>query len=85
MRSRRSHPRSSTVVSAALRQGYRVHVVADARGSLSELAHEVALRWMENAGAFVTSTNMVLIELAGSWASPAGQAVQPIVGALIPT
>ena len=37
------------------------------------------------AGATLTSTNMILTELAVSWASPAGQALQPIVGALIPT
>ncbi len=69
----------------ALQQGYRVQVVADAGGSMSRLADDVALRRMESAGATLTSTNMILTELAVSWASPAGQALQPIVGALIPT
>lgn len=69
----------------ALQQGYRVQVVADAGGSMSRLADDVALRRMESAGATLTSTNMILTELAVSWASPAGQALLPIVGALIPT
>ncbi len=69
----------------ALQQGYRVQVVADAGGSMSRLADDVALRRMESAGTTLTSTNMILTELAVNWASPAGQALQPIVGALIPT
>ncbi|MFJ8580906.1 isochorismatase family protein [Micromonospora sp. NPDC093277] len=69
----------------ALGQGYRVQVVADAGGSMSTQADEVALRRMENAGAGITSTNMILTELAKSWASPAGQALIPIVGELIPS
>lgn len=69
----------------ALQQGYRVQVVADAGGSMSRLADDVALRRMESAGATLTSTSMILTELAVSWASPAGQALLPIVGALIPT
>lgn len=69
----------------ALDQGYAVQVVADAGGSMSTQADEVALRRMESAGAGITSTNMILTELARSWASPAGQALLPIVGALIPS
>ncbi|MFD2768351.1 isochorismatase family protein [Micromonospora eburnea] len=69
----------------ALDQGYQVQVVADAGGSMSTRADEVALRRMENAGAGITSTNMILTELAKSWASPAGQALIPIVGELIPS
>ncbi|ONI74365.1 isochorismatase [Kribbella sp. ALI-6-A] len=68
----------------ALQDGYRVQVVADAGGSMSKLADDVALRRMENAGAGITSTNMILTELARNWASAAGEALIPIVGALIP-
>lgn len=68
----------------ALEQGYRVQVVADAGGSMSKLADDVALRRMEAAGAGLTSTNMILTELAGSWASPSGEALIPIVVELIP-
>jgi hypothetical protein len=39
---------------------------------------------MEQAGAVIASTNMVLTGLAGQWTSPAGQALLPIVGELIP-
>lgn len=69
----------------ALDHGYAVQVVADAGGSMSVQADEVALRRMDNAGAGITSTNMILTELARNWASPAGQALLPIVGELIPS
>ena len=69
---------------SALQQGYRVQVVADAGGSMSKSADDVALRRMELAGAGITSTNMILTELARNWASETGQALIPIVGALIP-
>lgn len=68
----------------ALQQGYRVQVVGDAGGSMSKLADEIALRRMDKAGADIASTNMILTELAANWASPAGQKLIPIVGALIP-
>jgi nicotinamidase-related amidase len=69
----------------ALDAGYRVQVVADAGGSMSKSADDVALRRMELAGAGITSANMILTELARNWASPAGQKVIPIVAELIPT
>lgn len=68
----------------ALDEGYRVQVVADAGGSMSRLADDLALRRMEAAGAGITSTNMILTELARHWTSPAGQKLIPIVGELIP-
>jgi hypothetical protein len=39
---------------------------------------------MEKAGAGLTSTNMILTELARNWASDAGQKLIPVVGELIP-
>ncbi|MFI7615819.1 isochorismatase family protein [Nonomuraea terrae] len=68
----------------ALQQGYRVQVVADAGGSMSKSADEIALRRMDKAGAGIASTNMLLTELAANWASPAGQKLIPIVADLIP-
>ncbi|PZG53035.1 isochorismatase [Spongiactinospora gelatinilytica] len=68
----------------ALDSGYRVQVVADAGGSMTKSADDIALRRMELAGAGIASTNMILTELAGTWTSPAGQALIPIVGSLIP-
>jgi len=40
---------------------------------------------MELAGAGITSTRIILTELARNWASKIGQALVPIVGALIPS
>lgn len=67
----------------ALRDGYEVQVVADAGGSPTAMADQVALRRMERAGATITSTNQLLAELAGDWTSPEGTAIMPIVGALV--
>lgn len=69
---------------SALDQGYEVQVVADAGGSMSKMADDIALTRMDKAGAGITSTNMMLTELARDWTSPAGEALIPIVGALIP-
>ncbi|MGA4844056.1 isochorismatase family protein [Streptomyces sp. G45] len=69
---------------SALDEGHAVYVVADAGGSTTRTADDVALRLMERAGAVITSTNMILTGLARNWTSPAGQALIPIVGELIP-
>jgi nicotinamidase-related amidase len=68
----------------ALEEGYNVQVVADAGGSTSKDADEIALRRMERAGADITSINQILAELAQNWTSPAGQAIMPIALELIP-
>lgn len=68
----------------ALDEGYAVQVVADAGGSMSKAADDLALRRMEAAGAGLTSTNMILTELARSWSSPEGEKLIPIVAELIP-
>lgn len=66
-----------------VRQGYEVQVVADAGGSPSKMADDIALRRMENGGVTLTSTNQLIAELAGSWATPeGGQLVQVLIGAL---
>lgn len=53
-------------------QGYDVQVVADAGGSPSKMADDMALRRMEKNGVTLTSTNQLIAELAGSWATPEG-------------
>ncbi|KDB50652.1 isochorismatase hydrolase [Sphaerotilus natans subsp. natans DSM 6575] len=64
-------------------QGYDVQVVADAGGSPTKLADEVSLRRMERHGATITTTNQLIAELAGTWATPeGGELVQLIIGAL---
>ncbi|PXW92286.1 nicotinamidase-related amidase [Sphaerotilus hippei] len=63
--------------------GYDVQVVADAGGSPTKLADEVSLRRMERHGATITTTNQLIAELAGTWATPeGGELVQLIIGAL---
>lgn len=61
-------------------QGYEVQVVADAGGSPTKIADDIALRRMERAGVTLTSTNQLIAELAGSWSTPeGGQLVQALM------
>jgi nicotinamidase-related amidase len=63
--------------------GYDVQVVADAGGSPTKMADEIALRRMERAGVTLTSTNQLIAELAGSWATPeGGQLIQTLLPTL---
>ena len=60
--------------------GFEVQVVADAGGSPSKLADDIALRRMEKAGVTLTTTNQLIAELAGSWSTPEGsQLVQVLM------
>lgn len=52
--------------------GFEVQVVADAGASPSKFGDDMALRRMEKNGATLTSTNQVIAELAGNWATPEG-------------
>ncbi|POA16970.1 isochorismatase [Pseudomonas sp. FW300-N1A1] len=52
--------------------GYEVQVVADADASPTKMADDIALRRMDKAGVTLTSTNQLIAELAGSWATPEG-------------
>lgn len=52
--------------------GYEVQVVADAGASPTKMADDIALRRMDRAGVTITSTNQLIAELAGSWATPEG-------------
>ncbi|KVV23136.1 isochorismatase [Burkholderia cepacia] len=68
-----------------LREGYEVHVVADAGGSSTQLSDHMSLVRMEQAGAVMTSTMQVITELVGTWASTEGQqlaaAIQTVLNA----
>lgn len=60
--------------------GYEVQVVADAGGSPTKMADDIALRRMERAGVTLTTTNQLIAELAGSWSTPEGsQLVQVLM------
>jgi len=66
-----------------VREGFEVQVVADGGGSPSVMADDIALRRMDKGGVTLTSTNQLIAELAGSWATPeGGQLVQVLMEAL---
>jgi nicotinamidase-related amidase len=68
-----------------VRDGYEVQVVADGGASPTRMADDIALRRMEKGGVTLTSTNQLIAELAGSWATPEGsQLVQVLMEALQP-
>jgi nicotinamidase-related amidase len=52
----------------ALKEGYEVYVVADAVGGTSVVAHEMALRRVEQAGAKMISVAQLFCELQRDWA-----------------
>ncbi|WP_296252147.1 isochorismatase family protein [Pseudomonas sp. UBA4194] len=65
-----------------VREGYEVQVVADGGASPTAMADDIALRRMDKGGVTLTSTNQVIAELAGSWATPeGGELVQVIMEA----
>lgn len=66
-----------------VRDGFEVQVVADAGASPTRFADYIALRRMEKNGVTLTSTNQLIAELAGSWATPeGGRLVQVLMEAL---
>jgi len=68
-----------------VRDGFEVQVVADAGASPNVMADDIALRRMEKGGVTLTTTNQLIAELAGSWATPEGsQLVQVLMEALQP-
>ena len=64
---------------SALEEGFDVQVVCDACGSSNQIAEEMAWRRMERAGVRLTSTNAMIAELVGNWASPAGAIAFPLL------
>ncbi|EPK0738296.1 putative cysteine hydrolase [Klebsiella pneumoniae] len=60
-------------------QGYDIQVVADAGASPTKLADEIALRRMDKNGITLTSTNQLIAELAGSWATPEGEKLVQVI------
>ncbi|MFC5469104.1 isochorismatase family protein [Cohnella suwonensis] len=57
---------------SAVKDGYNVQVVADAGGSPTKFADEIALRRMEANGVTLTSTNQLIAELAKDWTTEDG-------------
>jgi nicotinamidase-related amidase len=56
---------------AALREGYLVHVASDAVSSRTEWNWKIGLERMRDAGAVISSTEMMIYELMRSSSSPA--------------
>ncbi|GHO47046.1 hydrolase [Ktedonospora formicarum] len=52
----------------ALKEGYEVYPVVDALGGTTSMAHETALRRIEQAGAHLVTWNAVACELQRDWA-----------------
>jgi nicotinamidase-related amidase len=63
-------------------EGYEVQVVADASGSATKMADEIALDRMRQAGIAITSTVQVISEMVSNWAEGAGPQVMPVLGEL---
>lgn len=62
---------------AALREGYLVHVASDACGSRAEWNWRIGLGRMRDAGAVISSTEMMMYELLRSSGSPAFKELLP--------
>jgi nicotinamidase-related amidase len=64
----------------ALKEGYEVYPVADAVGGTSAVAHDAALRRMEQAGAQLTTVMSLICEIQRDWAR--GESVAAMLGVL---
>lgn len=51
----------------ALKEGYEVYMIVDAVGGTSKVAHDTAIRRLENAGAVSISTVQLFCELQRDW------------------
>jgi nicotinamidase-related amidase len=65
----------------ALREGYLVHVASDAVSSRSEWNWKVGLNRMRDAGAVISSTEMIVYELLRTSGSPAFKELLPYLKA----
>ena len=61
-------------------KGYEIQVVADASGSATTMADQVALDRMRQAGITVTSTVQIISEMVANWSEGAGLKLMPVLG-----
>ena len=61
----------------AMNQGYIAHVASDAVGSRSEWNYHIGLNRMQDAGAVISSTEMMMYELLRSSSSPTFKELLP--------
>ena len=62
-----------------LDEGYDVQVSADASASNTKFGDQLALERMRQAGAVITTVDMIISELAIDWTSPNGQKLASIL------
>ena len=60
-------------------EGFDIVAIADASGSPSKMADDMAIHRMEKNGVIVTTTNAIIAELAKDWASEDGSKLIKIV------
>ncbi|QFT54920.1 hypothetical protein [Microbulbifer sp. THAF38] len=53
--------------------------MADGGGSPTQIADEISIERMRNAGVGITTTNQLMAELATDWANTTGQTIQSIM------
>ena len=63
-------------------EGYEIQVVADASGSATKMADDIALDRMRQAGVAITSTVQVMSEMVSNWGEGAGLQIMPVLGEL---
>ena len=63
-------------------EGYEIQVVADASGSATKMADDIALDRMRQAGVAITSTVQGMSEMVSNWAEGAGPKLMPVRGEL---
>ena len=63
-------------------EGYEVQVVADASGSATKMADDIALDRMRQAGIGVTSTVQIISEMVADWSKGAGPKLMPVLAGI---
>ncbi len=61
-------------------EGYDIQVVADASGSATKMADNIALDRMRHAGVTITSTVQIISEMVSNWSEGAGLKLMPVLG-----
>ena len=64
---------------SARRAGYEVHAIIDAAGSIFPLSEQAAMLRMTHEGVTVTSTSVLIGELAYDWQPPTGIELRPVL------
>jgi hypothetical protein len=66
---------------SAVEAGYEVQAMFNASGSSFAIGEETSRRRMERVGVWLTSTNTMVAELVGNWATRQGMALVPLLAA----